>query len=318
MSEYKSCLDELDDLIFRLSQLGQVVIGGDFNAHIGKIGGPRSFDSVNRKGLVMRALVEKHSLISLNSQESAKGPIETYTANEGTCLTTVDHIMIMESYSDLVLSCEVKTDHCLNMSYHYPIACVLQMPVTHSTEHTSRKTQTDWNAIKNDKILSRYKHCVNHHLHNLINYQTEITTIDEIETTTSNITRALLSAATDLIPNKKFKKYLKPHWKNGLGQAHKKVRKLRNLWIRHGRPRNMNNPFFIDYKNAKREFHKILRRKAYEYEINEFGNIADTFDSNRCSFQKIMSKKRTKANNRKSKLKEDGRIVSDEKELLSI
>lgn len=180
-SEYKICLDGLDDIIFQLSHLSEVLIAGDFNAHIGSIGGPRSFNTVNRRGLELGYLIEKHRLISVNSQQFAKGPIETYSANKGTCLTTVDHIMIIEDHADLVISCEVRTEQCLNLSYHHPIVCVLQISATHCIKNVAPRSHTAWNKIKNVNIHRRYKESVKRHLRNLVDNQDEITSIDEIE-----------------------------------------------------------------------------------------------------------------------------------------
>ncbi len=43
----------------------------------------------------------------------------------------------------------------------------------------------------------------------------------------------------------------------------------RRKWITEGRPRNSDNAAFREYKAAKCEFRKLLRRKCFEHERNE-------------------------------------------------
>lgn len=96
------------------------------------------------------------------------------------------------------------------------------------------------------------------------------------------------------------------------------MRRYRNTWINHGRPRDITNPTFANYKHAKREFRKILRRRAYEQEINEFSELNDMVELNRSKFQKKMSRRRTKVGHHQEKLRDGDKIITDEAELLSI
>ena len=97
---YKESVDELDVVINELSNRGAYIILGDLNCHIGNFGGPRSLNAINDRGKYFIALMEKFSLLSVNSQNYCTGPIETYYSNNGK--TTVDHVPISENYINLL------------------------------------------------------------------------------------------------------------------------------------------------------------------------------------------------------------------------
>ena len=73
-----------------------------------------------------------------------------------------------------------------------------------------------------------------------------------IEEVLNATTSVLKSSAEQSIPKVKFKHHLKPFWKQGLKSFHEKSRYCRKLWIQQGRPRDPENSFFKDYKQAKR------------------------------------------------------------------
>ena len=43
LNSYETCVDILEDIILQLQDRGTIIIAGYFNAHIGSLGGPRSF-----------------------------------------------------------------------------------------------------------------------------------------------------------------------------------------------------------------------------------------------------------------------------------
>lgn len=318
LSNFKSHMERLEDVINQLFYRGKVVVMGDFNAHIGCHGGPRSFNRLNDKGRLLVDAMIRLNLISVNSQEFAEGPTETFFANDGLCLTTVDHILLHPESIHLVTSCKVGTDHCKNLSYHLPIYCKLNVPVEQCHPKKCTRTQVAWKCINNSKILQRYQSAIKRNLLENVGENYDIANLDEVESMLTKITDSLNSSAKKAVPLCKFKPHLKPYWKDGLDSLHQSSRLQRKIWIANGRPRDPNNVYYNNYKIAKRDFRKLLRRKAYEEEVRDFSDLTNAYDVNRSTFQKIMSKRRKEHGNAQKRLKVDDRIVTDEVELLDI
>ena len=318
ISIFKEYLKELEHVINMFCCQGKVIVMGDFNAHIGHSGGPRSFRHVNERGRLLAEVMSSLNLISVNSLALATGPLETYYANDGLSVTTVDHILIHEENIQFVTSCRVGSEQHSNLSYHLPVYCELNTMIILREDSCCYTARLSWKSVKDDKILSRYQEKVKKAVKLLMTTKLLFNSIEDIEKATSDITDALKQAAINSIPTTKFKPKLKPYWKTDLKYFHKESRRHRSIWVEAGRPRESDNAYFLNYKNAKREFRKALRRKAYEHEVKCFENDVCLFDMDRCNFQKIMSKKRKWHGNDKNELKVDGRIIRDENELLDV
>ena len=91
----------------------------------------------------------------------------------------------------------------------------------------------------------------------------------DIEYVLSGITQILSSSAKEILPCKRNRPILRPYWNNDLKNARTKSRECRKKWIAEGRPRN---------SAAKCEFRKLLRRKCFEHERNEFSNMDGFYD----------------------------------------
>ena len=60
MDAYSNALLELEQLITTSSRLGPVLISGDFNAHLGPLGGPRGLDTLKHQGILLQQLINQH------------------------------------------------------------------------------------------------------------------------------------------------------------------------------------------------------------------------------------------------------------------
>ncbi|CAB4025724.1 Hypothetical predicted protein [Paramuricea clavata] len=199
-SSYREYINTMEDSIAHLKSLGAVVLAGDFNAHIGNHGGPRSFKEVNNRGHILISLLDQFQFISVNSQELCNGPIETFHSNQGSTLSTIDHIFVNKEHLPLIKWCYVESDNCRKLSYHLP---------------TSVKRRLE--SLENNG-------------ENSVPYN-----IDTIEAEIASVTNLLHSAAQESIPRKKFRKNRRPYWKEGLNEFHKKIRQCRKRWLQNGK-----------------------------------------------------------------------------------
>ena len=60
--EYRECLSSLDDIVSSHSS-NPMLIAGDFNAHLGHLGGLRGHGSPNQQGLLLKQMIDRQELI---------------------------------------------------------------------------------------------------------------------------------------------------------------------------------------------------------------------------------------------------------------
>ena len=70
MDAYCSALLELEQLISTSSSHGPVLIAGDFNAHLGPLGGP----TPNQQGVLLQQLVNRCDLYVISLSSISVGP----------------------------------------------------------------------------------------------------------------------------------------------------------------------------------------------------------------------------------------------------
>ena len=58
LNVYKTCLEELEDVIKQLYNRGTIIVLGDLNCHIGIYGGSRSFPELNERGKLFVVLMQ--------------------------------------------------------------------------------------------------------------------------------------------------------------------------------------------------------------------------------------------------------------------
>ena len=244
-------------------------------------------------------------------------PIETFYGGNGLSASTIDHIMIRNHNLHFVEQCCVAENYGDNLSYHLPVFCTICIPM--ELKKTTRKPKLclSWKTIQNRKILCRYQKRVKENVENLTSTMATLNSFESVEQTTSKITELLIQAAFKTILQTKFKPNLKPYWKNGLDNLHEVSRRHRRLWIEAGRPRQPDNQYFKNYKEVKRAFRRELRRKAYVHETKNLENDAYLYDFDRCTLQKLMSKRNLKGT-AGNELNIGDRLVKEDKELLDV
>ena len=175
--------------------------------------------------------MDKFSLLSINSQTNCTGPIETFYSNNGTIKTTVDHIFISEDHINLVQSCHIGDDDSGNLSIHRPIFCVLNVCAGNITGENKPKTVIAWKKMSVPAIRENYQRTISAAFEQLNADESLLTDITSIEKRLTDVTNLLQTCAERSIPKVKFKKYLKPYWKQGLKPMHDRCRYYRKIWI---------------------------------------------------------------------------------------
>ena len=100
---YCSCLTELEKLVYESKHLGPTAVLGDFNGHLGDLGGPKENGSTNSHGLLLHQHIIKSDLYVASLVEDAYGPAHTY--HSGETKTIIDYIMLDVGAASLMKSC---------------------------------------------------------------------------------------------------------------------------------------------------------------------------------------------------------------------
>ena len=124
MDYYREPLQELERNISDFVLLGPVIILGDFNAHLGSLGGVRGSGNPNLQGDLLSDIMDRHKLCTVSQCEWATGPLHTYVS--GNIMTTVDYIIASLAIS-MILSCKTLPMMDLNMSDHLPLVTDLSI-----------------------------------------------------------------------------------------------------------------------------------------------------------------------------------------------
>ncbi|CAB4026393.1 Hypothetical predicted protein [Paramuricea clavata] len=287
ISSYSSLEDRLADDVYELMTC----------LDTGNHGGPRSFKEVNNRGHILISLLDQFQFISVNSQELCNGPIETFHSNQGSTLSTIDHIFVNKEHLPLIKWCHVESDNCRNLSYHLPVICSwdVQLPLL-STRSKTAHTSLSWKTLLNETVKIRNQNSVKRRLESLENNGEDSVpyNIDTIEAEIASVTNLLHSAAQESIPRKKFRKNRRPYRKEGLNEFHKKSRECRKRWLQNGKSQDREDIYYREYKEAKRLFRKELRKKIYLEEQKQLESLEKHYEIDRSTFFKITSSIRKK------------------------
>ena len=78
---------ELESLISEGQRLGPVLIAGDFNAHLGPLGGIRGQGIPNQQGVLLKQLLDRCELHVVSLSSLSEGPFYTFWNHEETGIT---------------------------------------------------------------------------------------------------------------------------------------------------------------------------------------------------------------------------------------
>ena len=126
---FKEYLHELDT-ISALQSDGPVMVLGDFNAHLGSLGGQRGIGEANPQGKLLLDLICRTNLFVASLCSISSGP--SYTFFRGAQHTTVDYCLLDNHAAHILQEC-VTLDHHPQITSH--CLFVLILPHLYKTNH---------------------------------------------------------------------------------------------------------------------------------------------------------------------------------------
>ena len=145
---------ELERIISVSALLGPVVVLGDFNAHLGTLGGERGKGSSNLQGMLLSEVMDRCNLSAVSLSSLATGPAFTYIS--GDVKTTVDYALADFEAASLISSCQTLPMDDLNTSDHLPLVLELNC-VSHKPNNGLQVSpQIDWEQAKKSGEITEY------------------------------------------------------------------------------------------------------------------------------------------------------------------
>lgn len=154
---YQECVIQLEELIREASQLGGTIVLGDFNAHLGYLGGTKGCDQQpNQQGLILKDHILDNDMFVASLSESAIGPVYTYVS--GDVHTTVDYVMLDVCAASMMESCETLQEDVLNTSDHLPQTVILKCAGERNADvETEMNNKIDWEKAEFTGLLVDYQ-----------------------------------------------------------------------------------------------------------------------------------------------------------------
>ena len=313
ISSYRDYIDRLRNIMSLYSEKGTVVLMGDMNVNMA----PTSIHAHATGRLsYFRDFMQDNNSVSVNTLDICSGAKSSYVSYDGRYKSLLDHIIIPSDKLDLVESCEICEDDCLNVSRHRPVFCQLKLPQNQQQIVSPVCEQSiNWKNANSDQI-DTYQ-CSLHNNKVLLDLdQGEIGSNDDITRAYLTLVNEVNASAKLCFPLKRFKPFLKPYWNYELSSMHSDMKQKRAEWITQGKLRGNIHPTYKMYKLAKALFRRKHRFYVQVYMKKQIEEIDRLAEVNSDLFWRHVNSRRKKSNSFSgSELNFNGRIVSTPQEV---
>ena len=279
IAKFDTILSNIEEIIVKALLEGEVIVAGDFNAHLGARYGKRCTGVSTRNGNLLGAMASRLDMSITDLSPKGEGPTYTFQSECG-WESYIDHCLVTEQLEPLVTNCQVNEDVVINTSDHLSVSLyldVVHLPI--KPPNTSIGTERlAWHKVNENQIRNSYTPMVSEKLYGLKadllrgNVCLEGEQLDYVLT---EIAKTLIESSKATIPKSKFRKYLKPYWNCQLKLLSKHKINVWRKWKASGKPRDENSQIWRDYKDSKRDFRRSQRIAEAEYErgvIEELSN----------------------------------------------
>ena len=210
MDCYREHLIELDRVVSESEHLGPVVVLGDFNAHLGRLGGGRGAGDPNVQGVLLQEFMERSNLSAVSLGCIASGPVYTYCS--GDVHTTVDYVLADVEATSLMSSCHTHPMTDLNTSDHLPqsVTFMYDACAQDAETVTDGLPRIDWDQARKTGMIDEFTNAVQGRLGPLLNnsYIDSVQMSEEI----GQVAEILTAEAVNLLPHVQPRK--KTRWRD--------------------------------------------------------------------------------------------------------
>ena len=300
ISNFGDELNVLENIICEYSQMGEICIIGDVNVSLGIEYGKRG-TRTNANGKRMMNMMLRYDMHPIDLI-IGEGPRWTYTWANGK--TYIDHVFVSDGLKYAITKCNVIEDEIANVSDHLPIAIEIQEYYSATPRDMNARSQVAWHKMTPGEINDKYTLPLEVMLQTLL---TDISTDMGVSYTNVNMhnircdinalvekVQKCIETTSKSLPHVKFSKALKPYWDSDLKSLSKQEKNARWEWVQAGRPREADHPLNKSYKEAKKEFRKVQRQKAFVYEKESMEELSKSQEIDQRFFWYLINKSKGK------------------------
>ena len=196
------------------------------------------------------------------------GPI--HTCEGPGFISTLDYVAIPVEMIPKVSSSRVLQEHCLNTSDHMALSIVLRVEgVKIAQVQNDSQGRVRWDKMTKADVKRKYESPLQTKFSNILSrLQRTVGSAELIDSTFKEITKDI-HETSDRLPRSKFKKHLKPFWNAEMDILKANKISAYRVWVDAGRPRDITDQRYINYKDSKKRFMKRLTALSKEYESTE-------------------------------------------------
>ena len=178
-------LDEMSEIITKYSNLGALILCGDFNASLTR-------DPPNERDKLFKAFYKDNNLTTMQSGTP------TFIHSNGEVKSEIDYILFNETATQKILTTCVEQDHPENTSEHIAITSTLKFDACEKPQiQIYQSKRPAWNKCSKQIFREKVKFGLN---------TIQINCNKKLDDNISNFKQVLEQAASCSIPKRKFKK----------------------------------------------------------------------------------------------------------------
>ena len=260
----------LEELVDVCQNDGDVVIIGDINCHFGPEYGNRFWGNTTTNALYLSHMMEHRGLYLADSDSAiCSGPDYSFNVS-GVGTSYVDHCVISRSLIPYITDCRVHDDCLENTSDHLSLAITLKvecLPRRHTAKQNSRIC---WDKMSCNEINELYTVPITEALDKM---GSEIKDTDDLNKAVQSVV-TIIQKSSEKLKKSRYSKGLKPYWSEVLRSLTENKKKAWVDWCAVGKRRYGHE--YEEYKVAKKEFRRELRKAKVEYEKEEMSKINES------------------------------------------
>ena len=305
ISDYVTELRILQDVIDECMPRGPCYIAGDFNVHFGEEYSfcykERIWGNSNRNTNKLFKFVSTNNMTVADLCDFTSG--ESYTFSGGHGISYLDHFIISNDIFHNVEACFIYSDSILNPSDHLPLRMSVRIDMCYGETNSQTSRRVVWHKMDAEHISNAYTLPLDERIcdrlndygidHIMVQQQclypcSDQTELEKIINTLGDSIREV----SDTLPSNVYNKALKPYWDKDLTALCRTKRNSRSVWVSAGKPRNRDSGVLQSYKDSKREFRKLQRRRIYETQNRNMVEFSESHDLDSKYFWYIVNKQK--------------------------